>query len=52
MIEPATGWFAIKEMEMLKTLLMQQEILIILATVHIHNPRGLLINNKSKSKTK
>ena len=41
MIEPATGWFAIKEMEMLKTQLMQQEILIILASVGIHNPKGL-----------
>ena len=41
MIEPATGWFAIKEMEMLKkTQLMQQEILIILTSVNIHNPKG------------
>ena len=42
MIEPATDWFKIKEMEMLKTPLMQQEFLIILASVNdIHNPEGL-----------
>ena len=41
MIELATGWFDIKEMEDAKNTADAARILIILGSVDIHNPKGL-----------